>query len=324
VLLASNSLDWYMARASGVVAYLVLTAVVVVGVALAGKVRVRWPRFAVVDVHRFGGMLVGVFVGLHLATLALDTYLPFSLAQLVVPFASRYRPLPTALGIVAMELLVAVAVTNRIRKRLPYRVWRRAHYATFAVWLAATGHGLTAGSDRGSLWLSALYLVSITAVLTAVAARISRRTRPALGLGQLALPSLAVALLATLTLGSAPRTPAPHPPAGFNGQLSARVSNRAGQALALTSVSGRAARSGRQVVFRIDLLGNGQQVAATALQLRYAGKTAAACAGTVTRLDPKGFAGTCRFGDGSTQTVQASWQLTGNNLAGRLHVGLAS
>ncbi len=193
MLLASNSLDWYMARASGVVAYLLLSIVVLVGIALAGKVRIRWPRFAVVDVHRFGGMLVGVFIGLHVATLALDTFLPFSLTQLVVPFASHYRPLPTALGIVAMELLVAVAVTNLIRKRLPYRVWRRAHYATFAVWVAATAHGLTAGTDRGSLWLSALYVVSVAAVLTALAARVGRRLRPGLGLGRLALPSLAVA-----------------------------------------------------------------------------------------------------------------------------------
>src|ERR1700719_3141075 len=57
-------------------------------------------------------------------------YLPFSLEQLAVPFASRYRPLPTALGIVAMELLVAVAITNLLRQRLPYRAWRRIHYAT--------------------------------------------------------------------------------------------------------------------------------------------------------------------------------------------------
>jgi hypothetical protein len=114
------------------------------------------------------------------------------------------------------------------------------------------------------------------------------------------------------------------PPAGFNGRLAARVSNLAGQALAMTSVSGTAAHARRQLAFRIDLLGAGQQVAATALQLRYAGKHPAACAGTVAQLDTAGFAGTCHFSDGTTQTIQASWKLNGNNLAGQLHLATTS
>ncbi len=320
---ASNSVDWYMARASGVVAYLLMSTVVFIGIGLAGKVRIRWPRFAVVDVHRFGGMLVAVFISLHVATLALDTYLPFSLTQLVVPFASHYRPLPTALGIVAMELLIAVGITNAFRKRLPHRFWRRAHYATFVVWGAATVHGLTAGTDRGTLWLSTLYVVSIAAVLTALALRVSRRLQ-AVGPARLAVPSIAAALLTTLALGAAADPPLLHPPRAFSGALSARISDRSGQALGLTSVSGTAARATRQVAFRIDVLGSGQQVAATELQLRYTGKNAAACSGTVSQLDTSGFAGTCRFGDGSSQPVSASWQVHGRAIAGRLLVGLVS
>jgi sulfoxide reductase heme-binding subunit YedZ len=308
-----------VARASGVVAYLLLTGVVVVGIALAGKIRVRWPRFAVVDVHRFGSVLVAVFIAVHVTALALDSYLPFSPIQLVVPFASHYRPLPTALGIVAMELLAAVGITNLIRGRLPYRIWRRAHYATLAVWLAATVHGLTAGSDRGSVWFGALYFASIAAVLTALTVRVSPRLR-GYGLGRLALAPAAVALVAVLTLGSPSGRVSAHPPASFDGRLAARVSNRAGQTLAMTSVAGSASESNRRLVFRIDLLGAGQEVAATEIQLRYAGKKPAACAGTVTQLDTSGFVGTCRFGDGTSQTVQASWQLTGNDVSGQLHL----
>jgi hypothetical protein len=268
-------------------------------------------------------MLVAVFIGIHIATLALDTYLPFSLTQLVVPFASHYRPLPTAIGIVAMELLVAVGITNALRRRLPQRFWRRAHYATFVVWGAATVHGLTAGTDRGALWLSTLYVVSIAAVLTALALRVSGRLR-AVGPARLAVPSIAAALLATLALGAVVRSPASHPPRAFSAALSARISDRSGQALGLTSVSGTAARATRRVAFRIDVLGSEQQVAATALQLRFTGKNGAACSGTVSQLDTSGFAGTCRFGDGTTQPVSASWQVHGRTIAGRLLVGLAS
>ena len=59
-ILATNAVDWYAARAAGVVAYLLLSTMVVLGLALAGRDRLPgWPRFAIEDVHRFGGLLVG-------------------------------------------------------------------------------------------------------------------------------------------------------------------------------------------------------------------------------------------------------------------------
>jgi len=172
VQLTSSAVAWELARASGVVAYVLVTAVVLFGVTLAGKVRLGvWPRFAVEDVHRFGGVLVGVFVSLHVLAIAIDSYVPFSLGQLVIPGTSTYRPLWTALGIVAAELLIALAITNRLRKHVSYRVWRSAHYLNFVVWAAATGHGLAAGTDALTPWLFPLYLVSVCAVAMAVAAR---------------------------------------------------------------------------------------------------------------------------------------------------------
>jgi sulfoxide reductase heme-binding subunit YedZ len=173
VHLTSSPVDWYAARAAGIVAYVLLSALVALGLVLSGRGRLkRWPRFALEDVHRFAGMLTGTFVAIHVAAIAIDAYTPFSLAALVVPFASSYRPLPVALGIVSAELLVALAVTNRLRNRvLSYRVWRQAHYLGFAVWAAAALHGITAGTDRGSAWLLALYAVSIAAIGGLLAAR---------------------------------------------------------------------------------------------------------------------------------------------------------
>jgi methionine sulfoxide reductase heme-binding subunit len=118
-------IDWYAARAAGIVAYLLLTAVVLVGLTLAGRVQLPgWPKFAVTDVHRFGGLLVGVFLSVHVATVALDSYTRFSLTQLIVPLTSTYRPLWTALGIVGAELLVAIGIANALRRRIPYRYAR--------------------------------------------------------------------------------------------------------------------------------------------------------------------------------------------------------
>lgn len=157
--------EWYVARAGGLVAFGLLTLAVVAGLTLSGRARLRyWPRFAVEDVHRFLGLLAGAFVSVHLLALFVDSYMPFSLTQLVVPGAASYRPFATALGVVGAELLLALAVTNRYRQRLTYRFWRRAHYLNFAVWFFALVHGLLAGSDTGSEWATAFYVGAAGAV----------------------------------------------------------------------------------------------------------------------------------------------------------------
>jgi sulfoxide reductase heme-binding subunit YedZ len=148
---AAFAVDWYSARAAGVVAYLLVSAAVALGLLLAGKERLaHWPRFAVEDVHRFAGILAGTFIALHVVFLAIDSQSHLGLGSLLVPFISTYRPLWTGLGIVAAELLIALAITNHYRKRLSYRLWRRHHYLNYVVWVAATAHGLGAGSDSGS------------------------------------------------------------------------------------------------------------------------------------------------------------------------------
>jgi sulfoxide reductase heme-binding subunit YedZ len=171
-----NAIDWYTARAAGVVAYALLTSGVLLGVLLAGRVRVPWwPQFAVTDVHRFVALLTGAFVLLHVYSLTLDKYVPTSLAAVFVPGASSYRPFWVALGTVALELLAAVAISNLVRKHIGHARWRRIHYLTFVVWAAATAHGIGAGTDTGAEWLHLLYVASVAGVTAAVAWRIASR-----------------------------------------------------------------------------------------------------------------------------------------------------
>ena len=161
MILAAFSVDWYAARAAGVVAYLLVSASVALGLTLAGKERFdRWPRFAVEDVHRFAGVLAGTFVALHVLWLWVDSQAHLGLRNFVVPFTSSYRPFWTGLGVVATELLIAVGISNHYRKRISYSLWRRLHFLTFVVWIAATAHGLGAGSDSGSTAFVFMYLVT--------------------------------------------------------------------------------------------------------------------------------------------------------------------
>lgn len=174
-----SGIDWYTARAAGVVAYALLTSGVLLGVLLAGRARLaRWPAFAVTDVHRFVALLSGVFIALHVYALLLDRYAHVSLATLLVPGATSYRPFWIALGTVALELLAAVGISNLLRKRLGHARWRRIHYLTFVVWLAATAHGIGAGTDATAEWLRLLYVAAISGVAGAIAWRLTPSGAP--------------------------------------------------------------------------------------------------------------------------------------------------
>jgi predicted ferric reductase len=173
-VIVASATAWYTARAGGMLAYVLLSASVAVGLLLSGRARLqRWPRFALEDVHRFLGILAGTFIVVHGGALLLDHVVPFSLAQLLVPGASSYRPLWVALGVVSAELLAALAVTNHYRKRLRHDLWRRLHMLNFAVWGLALLHGLTAGTDASTVWALLLYAGSAWLVVALLVHRIS-------------------------------------------------------------------------------------------------------------------------------------------------------
>ncbi len=173
--LASTALTWYVARAGGLLAFALVTVSVILGLALSGRVRsTRWPAFAIEDVHRYAGLLAGAFLAVHGLALLVDGYIDFGLGALLVPGAAPTRVVPVALGVVAAELLAALAITNHYRRRIPHRVWRRLHYGNFAVWALALAHGITAGTDTASSWAVALYAFSGASVLGLLVWRILR------------------------------------------------------------------------------------------------------------------------------------------------------
>jgi sulfoxide reductase heme-binding subunit YedZ len=170
---------WYAVRSSGLLAYLFLSAAAVLGIVLSRRVSTQWPRFAVEEVHRFVAILAGVFIAIHGFAIAVDTFVPHSPADLVVPFAWSYHRFATGLGVIAGELLAAVGLTNLLRKRIGFRRWRKAHYLTFPAWTAATLHGMLVGTDRAQGWFMLLYLGAFGAVFVAVLARLPAPPRAA-------------------------------------------------------------------------------------------------------------------------------------------------
>jgi predicted ferric reductase len=93
---------WFLSRASGIVAWFLLTAAVLM-----------------------------VFLGIHLGGLLLDSYIEFGLKDFLIPMATDWKPVPVALGVVAMWLLIIVQLSSLIMKRLPRRLWKWVHITSY-------------------------------------------------------------------------------------------------------------------------------------------------------------------------------------------------
>ena len=309
--LTSSPVDWYAARAAGIVAYLLLSATVVLGISMAGKKKLhRWPRFAIEDVHRFGGILVGSFVVIHIVTIAIDSWLPFSIASIIVPFTSAYKPIWVGLGIVAAELLLALAVTNRLRNsRLSYRFWRRAHYLNFAVWGGATLHSLGSGTDRSTPWLIALEAASIAFVTGAITWRLTARRLQASHLRGVSMAaSLTTGAIAVLLVTGPLRFhPKPWNAGSFNDTLTGQVQQQLGVTKGIVSFAGRG-NGDQRVLLRADLLIGTSTLLSTSFQMEYL-PSGQLCIGSVTKTRAFGFTARCHVRDGTGRLVSASWRL---------------
>jgi methionine sulfoxide reductase heme-binding subunit len=173
-VLALTSPDlWYTSRATGVVALVLLSAAMVLGIATTRRAASeRWPRFAVSDLHRRVSLVAMVFVLLHVVTTVVDTFVPIGLVAAVVPFVSQYRPLWVGLGTVAFDLMLAVVVTSLLRGRIPAPSWRAVHWLVYLSWPIAVLHCLMVGTDTAFRWLLVIIALCVSAVVAAVVWRL--------------------------------------------------------------------------------------------------------------------------------------------------------
>jgi sulfoxide reductase heme-binding subunit YedZ len=149
---------WVFARAAGFVSLVLLSLTVALGIALTLRWRSRqWPTFVSDGLHRYLGTVFFVFLTVHVVTILLDPFTKFSLADVLVPFKSSYRPLWMGLGICAAELALALGLSVHLRRWIGYRTWRILHYGTYATLPVAFLHGLGSGTDSATWWGTAIY-----------------------------------------------------------------------------------------------------------------------------------------------------------------------
>jgi sulfoxide reductase heme-binding subunit YedZ len=165
---------WYATRATGVVALVLLTITVILGIAGTARFTAPGlPRVVTAGLHRNVSLLVLALLTVHVLTTVLDSYARIGLASAIIPFTSNYRGLWLGLGTVAFDLLLAVTVTSLLRDRLSYRTWRAVHFLSYACWPIALWHGLGTGTDSELSWLLLLDALCVAGVAGAAWWRLS-------------------------------------------------------------------------------------------------------------------------------------------------------
>jgi DMSO/TMAO reductase YedYZ heme-binding membrane subunit len=169
---------WYLTRGTGIVALILLTLSLSLGIANVLRMRVPGaPRFVTLGIHRTVSLLAVAFVAVHVLTSVADGYVPIGIASAVIPFGAGYRPFWVGLGAIAFDLLLALAITSVLRRRFGYRVWRAVHWVAYACWPIAFVHALGTGTDPGTGWMTAI-LASLAGLVGAAAVgRLTARSR---------------------------------------------------------------------------------------------------------------------------------------------------
>ncbi|HEY5251680.1 MAG TPA: hypothetical protein VIJ09_08470 [Acidimicrobiales bacterium] len=173
-----SSIDlWYTTRATGLVALVLLTATMVLGILTAGRAKSSLPAFARADIHRRVAVLTVVFLAIHVLTAVLDKYVNINWLAIVVPFTSSYHTGWLALGTVGIDLFLAVAVSSALRRHISARAWRVWHWAAYLSWPVAVSHGLGMGTDARLPWVFGLVSACIAGVVGTAAWRVAQSAR---------------------------------------------------------------------------------------------------------------------------------------------------
>jgi predicted ferric reductase len=163
---------WYLSRASAFAAYVLLWWSMVLGLTLTNRLARIWPGGPTAnDLHEHASLLGLVFGMLHAFVLLGDSYIGYTLPQILIPFAGTYAPLWVGLGQIGLYLMALVTVTFYLRRWIG-RAWRSIHYLSFGVFVLALLHGLFSGTDTSAAWAFWMYAGTGLAVIALTIYRI--------------------------------------------------------------------------------------------------------------------------------------------------------
>jgi len=200
IIVTSSTPLWYATRATGIVALVLLTISMALGLLSSVRYqRPEWPRFVTLALHRNVALVALGFTAIHVLTTVLDSFVSIPLADAFIPFISSYRPIWVGFGAIALDLMIALIITSVLRARMTLRSWRFVHWGAYLCWPVAVLHGLGTGTDTPVRWMLLLTAGCVLAVagLTLWRLALGWQSRPAAAAVGVA------AVVLTLLLGTA-------------------------------------------------------------------------------------------------------------------------
>ncbi len=144
---------WILGRATGISSYLLLVALVLLGLSLSHPRRAERGRTAMVRMraHIVLSLLTLALTALHIVVLATDRYAGVGWWGAALPMGAQYRPVPVTLGVIGAWVGLLAGLSAAAAGRLPRRAWWPLHkvaaVSLVLIWL----HGVFAGSDTPAL-----------------------------------------------------------------------------------------------------------------------------------------------------------------------------
>ena len=175
-----GTVPWMVSRASGLVAFALLTGSMVLGLLISTKAGDGvLSRPFVFTIHQFISVITLTFLGVHAGSLLFDGFLHFTVASLLVPALSPYKPLWVGMGVVSAWVTAIVTASFWMRSRIGQKAWRKLHYASFVAYVGSLVHGAMSGTDTSNPVIAYGYVLSAALVAGLLAYRIAASSEKA-------------------------------------------------------------------------------------------------------------------------------------------------
>ncbi len=177
------SYAWFIGRASGILAFILLTIVVANGLLITTRLVFKLlPPALNYEMHRFFAWMALLSVIGHFASFLFDDFFHLTIVEGLVPFQLA-RPFHSVLGFdlryavgmgtLAFYGILALVISSELKGRgVSLKNWRILHYMSFGTYLLFLIHGITSGTDTKTWWMLWLYSISALIVLGLTGLRI--------------------------------------------------------------------------------------------------------------------------------------------------------